>query len=148
MNKLLLSKNKVNNQLILSGVFFLLCMFLDFYITYIFSQGDFTLEANFLARLWWQIFGAVRYIEIPIWITVVLGMAYIINTKSKLLALLWLNFLALNHFFGFLTWLPYWNLDFLYSIIKYDWATGYFISLMSIFVSVPIVLFQLKFIRK
>lgn len=138
---------KINIQLIFSGIFFLIGMFLDFYMTYTLSGGDPNLEANFLARLWWQVFGSMRFIEIPIWITVVFGMAYLINTKSEFLSILWLDFLGLNHFFGFLTWLPNSIIDFVYHLVKYDWATGYVLSLMSIIICFPVAIFQSRIIK-
>jgi len=59
-------------------------------------------------------------------------MAYVINFKSKYFALVWLNFLAFNHFLGFLTWLPYGTVNFLYSMTTQDWQLGYAMSLISI----------------
>lgn len=123
---------KISACFIFSGVLFLTCMSLDFYATNVGSQGDFTQEANVFGRLWWQIAGVFRVIEIPIWLILVLCVAYTINFKSKYFALVWLNFLAFNHFLGFLTWLPYGTVDFLYSMTMYDWQLAYVISLISI----------------
>lgn len=139
-----ITKQKIGASLIFSGILFLICMSLDFYITNTVSQGDFTEEANIVGRLWWQLLGQFRFIEIPLWIGVVFGMAYIINFKSKFLALLWLNFLALNHLIGFLTWFPIHALDFLYTLVKEDWARGYAISLISVPVGAVFAFLQTK----
>ncbi len=119
-------------------------MSLDFYITNLMSQGDYFMEGNFLARWWWQISGPFRFIEIPIYAVVMLGAAYVINYKSKFFPLFWLNLLAFNHLMGFLTWLPHDPLNFLYTSIKYEWAMGYFFSLISVFLSLPLTFLQLK----
>jgi len=142
MNKFRVDRSRVSPNLILSGIFFLVSMSLDFYITNVSSHGDYTMEANALARLWWEIMGTLRFVEIPIWVAVVLSMAYLINRKSKFFAILWLDFLAFNHLLGFLTWLPYGTLDFLYLFVKVDWAISYAISLISISVSIPIAFVQ------
>jgi hypothetical protein len=146
VTRFLFGRNRVSNQLIISGFLFLVLMSLDFYVTNIFSYGDYALEGNFLARLWWQISGDARYIEIPIWVVAIFGTAYVINSRSQFLALLWIDFLAINHLFGFLTWLPSVNINYFYSIVKYDWATGYLISLASILIAIPIALLQLKLV--
>ena len=139
-----LFRQKIGANLIFSGVLFLVSMSLDFYMTNVGSQGDFIQEANIIGQLWWQIAGPFRFVEIPVWAVVVLEMAYIINYKSKFLALVWLNFLALNHFLGFLTWLPYGTLDFLYSVAKEDWQLVYALSLISIPTGLTLALLQTK----
>lgn len=133
---------KLDSSLILSWCFFFLCWSLDYYITNVGSNGNFTLEGNLLARLWWEIMGPFRFIEFPIWAAVVLITALLINTKSKFLALLWLNFVALQNLLGFMTWLPYGVLDFLYNLP--DWAVSYGISLMSICLASPLAFFQAR----
>jgi hypothetical protein len=126
-------RQKISFSLYFSFLYFTACWFLDFYITNINSHGDFTQEANVIARYIWQIIGRFRFIEFPIWIAVVFIMMLIINTKSKFLALLWVNFLAFQHLLGFITWLPYQTLNFLYALP--EWAIGYGISLISILLS-------------
>lgn len=133
-------RQRISDALLFSGVLFILCWFLDYYITNISSGRDFTLEANVAARLWWQIMGPVRFIEFPIWIIIVFSTTLLINIRSKFLALLWLNFLAFQNLLGFLTWLPYGTLDFIYTLSQ--WATGYAISLISLAVSVPMTFLQ------
>jgi hypothetical protein len=137
-------RQKTSASLIFSGLLFLVCMSLDFYVTNVGSQGDFTQEANVIGRLWWQLAGSFRFIEIPIWALVVLSMAYVIHFKSKFFALVWLNFLALNHLLGFLTWLPYGTVNFLYAMTKADWQLGYAMSLISIPTSLVISFVQIK----
>lgn len=133
---------KLDSRLVFSWCFFLLCWSLDYYITNVGSNGDSTLEGNFVARLWWEIMGSFRFIEFPIWAAVVLIMALLINTKSKFLALLWLNFVALQNLLGFMTWLPYGTLDFLYRLP--DWAVSYAISLISICLASPVAFLQAR----
>ncbi len=116
-------------------------MSLDFYMTNTGSNGDWTMEANAIARLWWQIMGPFRFIEIPIWAIVVFCMTYLVSTRSRFLALLWLNILAFNHLFGFITWLPYGTLNLLNILIR--WASVYPIGLMSALVSLPLTLVQI-----
>ncbi len=137
-------KQKITPVMYFSAGFFLVCMSLDFYITNLMSQGNSFLEGNFLARWWWQISGLFRFIEIPIYAVVMLGAAYIINYKSKFFPLFWLNLLALNHLMGFLSWLPYGILDFIYTGVKYEWAVGYVFSLISVLISLPLTLLQLR----
>lgn len=128
-----------------SAGFFLVCMSLDYYATNSLSQGDYSMEGNFLARYWWQITGPFRFVEIPIYATLVLGTAYIIHYKNKFFPLFWLNLLAFSHLMGFLSWLPYRHLlDPLYSIVPYEWAMGYAFSFIGIFLSLPLTLLQLK----
>jgi hypothetical protein len=102
------------------------------------------MEANVLARWWWQLAGPFRFIEIPIYAIVIVGAAYVMNYKSKFFPLFWLNLLAFNHLLGFLSWLPSVNLNLIYSLVKYDWALGYAFSFVSIFLSLPLTLIQLK----
>lgn len=116
-------------------------MSLDFYITNISSNGDWMMEGNAIARLWWQIMGPFRFIEIPIWIVLVFGMTYLLSTRSKFLALLCLNILAFNHFFGFITWLPYGTLNLLNIVIR--WSSVYPIGLMSALVGFPLTIVQI-----
>ena len=137
-------RQKLSINFYISSVLFLICVGLDFYITNVASGGNFTEEANLFGRLWWQLAGSLRFIEIPIWAIVVLGMGYLINYKSEFLALVWLNFLAFNHFLGFLTWVPGVQLNFLYSIAKADWALGYAMSLFSIPAALVVALLQTK----
>lgn len=136
----LVFKTKVNRAFWVSFVFFITCLLLDYGVTNLLSGGNPLYETNTIARWWWQITGPLRFIEIPIWIGVVFTTALLINTKSKFLTLLWLNFLAFQHLLGFITWLPYGTLDFLYQFP--EWATGYVISLTSIFLASPITFFQ------
>lgn len=139
-----LFSQKIPISLVLSGILFLICMSLDFYATNVGSQGNFTEEANAIGRFWWQIAGTFRFIEIPVWAGVVLGMAYILNFKSKYFALVWLNFLAFNHFLGFLTWLPYGTVNFLYTVTTQDWQLGYAMSLISIPFALLLALVQTR----
>lgn len=133
---------KISIAMILSGALFTLCWFLDYYITNASSGGNYTFEANAVARLWWQIMGATRFIEFPIWIGVIFITTLYINLKSNFLALLWLNFFAFQHLIGFVTWLPYGTFDFLYSLP--DWASGYVISLISILIGLPLAFLETK----
>lgn len=133
--------NRVGRSFIFSYIFFLICMALDFYMTTIGSGGDWTMEANTIARLWWQIMGPFRFIEIPIWAAFVLFVAFFVNIKSKFIVLLWLNVLAFNHLFGFITWLPYDTYNFVNILSR--WATTYPIGLMSLIASLPLTLIQL-----
>jgi hypothetical protein len=143
-----LFQQKITPSLFFSSGLFLVCLSLDFYITNSASQGNFVLEANGVARLLWEILGPLRYLEIPIWITVALGMALILNTRSNFFAILWLNILAFNHLFGFMSWLPYGTFDFLYTLVKQDWALPYAISLISLLFSVPLAFLQTKVIPR
>lgn len=140
-------RQKITPSMYFSAAFFLVCMSLDFYFTNTVSQGNSALEANPFGRLWWEMTGPFRFIEIPIYVTVILGAAYIINFKSKFFPLFWLNLLAFNHLLGVLSWLPGVNLNFIYSLVKHDWAIGYAFSFVSIFLSLPLTLLQLTLSR-
>jgi len=115
---------------------------LDYYITNTYSQGDLNMEANSVARLWWQIMGPFRFIEVPIWILVIFSSACLINLKNKFFPLLWLNFLAFQHLLGFFTWLPYKFINFLYAFPNLD--SVYVIVLTSIFLSLLLSFMQTK----
>lgn len=148
MKTLSLLLRKPSPAFYFSGAFFLVSMSLDLFATNTLSGGNLVYEGNAVAKLIWQMFGSFRYVEIPIWVAVVFGMAYLINTKSKFLALMWLNLLAFNHLLGFISWLPFGILDFSYAIIKHDWAMPYFYSLISICLSLPAAFLQIWFERK
>jgi uncharacterized membrane-anchored protein YitT (DUF2179 family) len=122
-------------------------MSLDFYFTNSLSGGDYSLEANAIGRWWWEIAGPLRFVEIPIYAFAVLGSAYVINYKYKFFPIFWLNLLAFNHLLGFLSWVSYSNLEFIYSFVRYEWQTPYAFSLISIFLSLPLSLIQLRFKR-
>ena len=140
-----LFRQKIGLGFIFSSVLFLTCMSLDFYLTNIGSKGDFTLEANIVGKTWWQLTGAFRFLEIPIYAGIILGAAYVINFKSRFFAVAWLNLLAFNHLFGFLSWMPNGLLDFLYSWAKKDWQLPYLIACMSIPAGFLLAFFQTKF---
>jgi len=143
VNKIILVnlfRQKMSAGFIFSYVFFLICMSLDFYITNISANGDWMMEGNALARLWWQIMGPFRFIEIPIWAVVVFAMTYLVHSRSRFFALLWLNVLAFNHLFGFMTWLPYGTFNMLNTLIRT--ASAYPIGYMSVLFSLPVTLVQ------
>jgi hypothetical protein len=135
-------KQQINASLAISTVFFVIFWTLDYGATNLLSGGNHLFEANWAARLWWQIMGSLRYIELPLWTIVVLSAVALIYTKSKLLALLWLNFLVFQHVLGFMTWLPYGTLNFLYRLP--EWSMAYGISLMSVALALPVTLLQAK----
>jgi hypothetical protein len=137
-------RHKVSKQFIFSFVFFFICLLLDYSVTNVLSQGDFTMEANPAVQLWWQILGPFRHIEVLLWPLAVFVTAYIIDSKSHFLPLLWLNMLAFNHLLGVLTWLPNGNFDFVYSLIKYDWVLGYTTTLIGLLISLPFTFLQTK----
>jgi hypothetical protein len=136
--------HKINRKFIFSFTFFFICLLLDYCITNILSKGDFTLEANPAVQLWWQTLGSFRHIELLLWPIAVFGTAYIIDSKSRFLALLWLNMLAFNHILGALTWIPNVDLNFMYITIKYDWMLGYTTTLVGLFISIPFTFLQTK----
>ncbi|MEI8123644.1 MAG: hypothetical protein WCG60_00530 [bacterium] len=125
--------------------FFLLCVVLDFYITYVGSGGDLMMEGNVIARFIWQIMGPFRFIEILIWPAVVFCVTNIVGTRSRFLAILWLNILAFNHLLGFVTWLPYGTHNFL-NIIN-SWIAVYPIVFISFFISLPLTFIELNVVR-
>jgi len=87
-----------------SYAFFWVFMFLDIYTTLLVIQGDFSLEGNQIAVLWYEITGVWSPVEIIIWPVVVVLAAYIFGLKSNFLALWYLNWVAFNHVLGWLTW--------------------------------------------
>lgn len=125
-----------------SAVFFLICMSLDYSFTNVLSQGDYSIEANSIARWWWQIAGSFRFIEIPVYVFVILSTAYIINYKNKFFPIFWLNLLAFNHLLGFFTWLPYGTFNFVDFILSQEWFTVYSFSFISIILSLPLTSLQ------
>lgn len=135
-------RQKITLAMYFSAGFFLVCMTLDYSFTNVLSQGDYSMEANSIARWWWQIAGSFRFVEIPIYVIVILGTAYIINYKNKFFPLFWLNLLAFNHLVGFFTWLPYGTLPFADFIMRQEWATVYSFSFISIFLSSPLTTLQ------
>jgi hypothetical protein len=137
-------RHKISKKFIFSFALFFIFYTLDHSVTNIFSQGDFTQEANPLARLWWQILGPLRHSEILLWSLAVFVTAYIIDSKNHFLPLLWLNMLAFNHLIGALTWIPSIDITFLYSLVKYDWALGYKTTLMGLLISLPFTFMQTK----
>lgn len=118
----------------------------DMIVTSIGAAGDHTAEANTLARLWWEVMGPLQFIEVPIWSSLVFVTALIIHARSKLLAVIWLVFLACQHLFGLLTWLPYGTLNFLYLLP--DWASGYGISIMSAVIALPLSMIIVRFLGR
>jgi hypothetical protein len=129
----------------ISAFFFVVALCLDFYVTNKFSYGDPSSEANMIGRIWWEIVGSWRYIEIPIWIGVVFTSAYIIMMKSRLLSLAWVNMLTVSHFLGFATWIiPNKYLGFMYSLFTNEFALGYLFTLVGVLVGLPIALLQIK----
>ena len=144
MNLLKMVRHKVSKKFIFSFVFFFIFYTLDHSVTNIVSQGDFTLEANPLARLWWQILGPFRHIELLLWPFAVFVTSYTIDSKNHFLPLFWLNMLAFNHLIGALTWVPSVNLTFLYSLVKYDWALGYTTTLVGLLIGLPFTFFQTR----
>lgn len=136
-------QQKISPNFIFSAVFFLLCMSLDFYITNSLAGGDFTMEANAIAKWWWELMGPLRFIEIPIYAGVILGAAYIISLKNTFIPLLWLNVLAFNHVFGFLSWFST-PLDMVYAAAVPDWAIPYVFSCISLCLALPLAFVQTK----
>jgi hypothetical protein len=136
---------KLTPSFYFSAGFFLLCMSLDYYLTYSISGGDPSMEASILAGWWWKVTGPFRYTEIPLYAIGIIGTAFIINYKSRSFTLFWLNLLAFNHLFGFLSWIPAVNLNFIYSLAQSDWGIGYVFSLFSAALSLPLTLLQLRF---
>lgn len=132
-----LKKNLSPAFLISYGAFETLYV-VDVVLTYLGAGGDHTAEANVLARLWWEVMGPLRFVEVPIWSGLVFGTALILYSRSSLLGIAWLIFLACQHLFGILTWLPYGTLNFLYQLP--DWASGYGISIMSACIALPLSL--------
>lgn len=130
--------DKMPIAMLVSVLFLIITINLDYTVTQIASAYDSSMEGNTLARLWWEITGPFRFIEIPLWMMLVLTTASFILLYSPFLAILWINFLAFQHLFGFLTWLPYGLLDFLY--VLPDFEAGYAISLMSFLLSIPLTL--------
>jgi len=148
MNISYLFHKKISPSLYISAAFFLICLCLDIGTTNYFAKGDFTQEANVVARIWWQITGSLRFVEIPIWYFAVCCAAYLIYQKSTFLSLLWLNMLSFGHILGFITWLPYKTLDFVYLSVKSEWMVGYSLTLIALAISLPITILQMVFERR
>ncbi|MBI2609584.1 hypothetical protein HYW53_00205 [Candidatus Giovannonibacteria bacterium] len=143
--------NKITSQriswnFIFSYIFFLAAMSLDFYITNVNVQGDWGMEANYIARIWSEAMGALRFIEIPIWVFAIFSAAFIVNAYGSFFALLLLNTSAFNHLIGFMTWMPFGTFDFLYRFP--DWAMGFAISILSLFFSLILSSAQLFLSKK
>lgn len=143
MGVLSLFRQKISPAFIFSTVFFLLCMSLDFYITTSVAGGDFTMEANAIAKWWWELMGPFRFIEIPVYSSVILGTAYAISLKNTFIPLLWLNVLAFNHLLGFLSWFST-PLDMVYTAAVPDWAIPYVFSCISLCLALPLAFVQTK----
>lgn len=121
---------------------------LDYSVTNIVSGGDFSMEGNTLARWGWELLGPLgpyRFIEVPVWLVLISVVAGTVHSRSSFLALLWLNFLTVQHLFGFMTWLPFTPLNFLY--VQPPFAVTYAISLISIAICIPVTIIQKYLLR-
>lgn len=131
---------KIPPSFIFSSVLCVCLSLLDYSVTNIISGGDHSMEGNTFARMWWETLGLYRFIEVPVWFMLVFTVAGFFNSRSNFLALFWLNFLTLQHLLGFITWLPFETLNFLY--VLPPWAVTYGISLISIAICLPLTLIQ------
>ena len=136
---------KIDPTFLTSFIFFIVSTILDFSITTIGSGGDSSMEGNPIGRYWWNIAGALRFIEIPIWILVAFCLTSLVYSKNKFLGLLWLNILAFNHVLGFVTWLPY-EADTVATILT-QYTYRYPIGIISIILSTPISIVQILILK-
>lgn len=118
----------------------------DMTVTHIGANGDHTAEANVLARLWWEVMGPLRYVEIPIWLGLVFVTALLIHSRSRTLSTVWLVFLACQSLLGITTWLSHDTLIFLYRLP--DWASGYGISIISAAIAIPLSLLLIRIFER
>jgi hypothetical protein len=138
-----LIRQKLGVAFLIASFFFCVSWLADYAITNILAQGDFLMEGNWIAREWWQIMGTFRYIELPLWAIVVVVCAALLYRISKLVALLWLNFLSMQHVLGFITWLPYGKIDLIY---RFPISTTYSISLAALLFAIPLTFFIYKYL--
>lgn len=131
---------RVDPAYLISALFLITCIILDFTATAIGSGGDWTMEGNVIAQWIWRIFGPFRFIELPIWILVATLMTYLVYSWNKFIGLLWINIIAFNHLFGFVTWLPY-DINLFVTLVQ-NYRANYPIGLMSIVSSIPISILQ------
>ena len=134
-------RHPISVGFVCSYCFVLPCVSFDFYFTNVGSHGDAMMEGNTIARMWWQIMGPYRFIEIPIDVAAIFLIAYIFEARSRFLALYWLNLLALNSLFGFMTWLSNGNMAIVDTVSL--WAMTYPIGLMSAVGSLPLTLCEI-----
>ena len=133
-------KARVRVSFIVSVAFFMVCMFLDFFITSLESSGDWTMEGNVIAQQLWKVLGPFRVIELFIWPLVAIAFTGVLFSIFKFVGLFWLNLLALNHLFGFISWLPY-DLNNVVTLMQ-TFSFKYPIGMMSIIISLPLTLVQ------
>jgi hypothetical protein len=135
-----LMRHNISASFIISYSLFLMCWLLDYYLTHIGANGDWAMEGNGIARIWWQVMGPLRHIELILWPLAAFGITFIASARNAFVGLLWINIIAFNHFFGFITWLPYGSHTLLDNYRF--WASDYPIGLMSITVSIPVAIIQ------
>ena len=121
-------------------------MSMDFFSTDWLSQGDISIEGNQIARLWWTLTGELHTIlAIPIWLTYIFGIAFILNMKSEFLALWWINEIAFQHLIGWISWSPYYRmLDFYYSAIGNTWALNFAETFLGLFIGLLVSVCLIK----
>ena len=140
--------DQTSGRFIFSSIFFLVCMSLDFSITNFYVQDNIDLEGNILNKLWLKMTGQFHYIDIPIWIICILGIAFFFKwwgptKKHEIITLWWLNSIAFQNLLGFLSWLPYGILNFVYYNCKTDYAVTLTLSGIGITLGLLLALIQI-----
>ncbi len=118
-------------------VLFLNFVILDFYLTNLVSGGDVSMEGNPIARLIWQLLGEYRFIELPIWVIVAIIATYLASRLNLYLGLFWIQLLAFNHLFGFLSWFPHGAIQWIDAINSI--TAAYPIGLLSALLSIVVL---------